>query len=372
MKMNKENNYPVVLMAGFLAFGEDEWLSKFLPYFGWWKTDIRKLFKVMGVECYTPSSGPFSSAWDKACETYAAIMGKTVDYGKAHSEKYGHERFGRSYDTPLFPDWGQLDESGKIKKLNLIGWSFGAPSERILTTLLAYGSVEERAVTPESELSDLFKGGHDNWVHSIISLSGVNNGTSLLYALDSLKVASPAIFGVYCLGSFLSNTPFSKIYDYRLDHFGLTVKPKLTNTGFNINTKAARKVIESEDNMFYDMTPHGSIEINEETKMCDKIYYYSQAACDTKNISGFSLPSKSSLKFPVLMPITSLIMGLYNSNRSDGKRIPVSRAKWGASDGMVNVDSSMYPKGDPFTFVHPFDKTEPGIWNVLPTENNKT
>ena len=50
----------------------------------------------MGIHTVAPSMGPFTSAWDRACEVYAQLVGGTVDYGKAHSEKYGHERYGRT------------------------------------------------------------------------------------------------------------------------------------------------------------------------------------------------------------------------------------------------------------------------------------
>lgn len=53
------------------------------------------------------------------------IKGGTVDYGKAHAEKYGMKRYGKTYPKPMLPQWGTLDENGDLVKVNLIGHSFG-------------------------------------------------------------------------------------------------------------------------------------------------------------------------------------------------------------------------------------------------------
>ena len=54
------------------------------------------------------------SAWDRTCELYAQLTGTRVDYGKAHAEKYGHARYGRTYEKPLFPGWGEPDADGWV------------------------------------------------------------------------------------------------------------------------------------------------------------------------------------------------------------------------------------------------------------------
>lgn len=368
--MYKINNYPFILVSGMCSFGEEEGLSKVFPYYGWWKTDIRKLFKSMGVECYTPSSGPFSSAWDKACEVYAALLGKTVDYGKAHSEKYGHERYGRTYKKALVPNWGTTDKNGNIKKVNLFGYSFGGPTERMLTNLLYLGSEEERAVTPEDELSDLFKGGHTNWIHSITSASATNNGVSILYVMDSLKILNPTETAIYGLGSFLSHTPLSKVLDFRLDHFGVTKEPNIKNIDFKIKGKNVKNLVHNEDNMFYDLYPHRAKELNENLKIFDNIYYLSFSGCATKEVKGVDAPSKSMLKFP-LFALPGLAEGVYRNKKTKENRMPIDKS-WGANDGVCNVKSSQYPIGEPHIFKTLNDDIEPGIWNVMPVEDTKT
>lgn len=369
--MERKNNYPFILVSGMFSYGEEEGLSKLFPYFGWWKTDVRKLFAGMGVECYNPSSGPFSSAWDKACEVYAALLGKTVDYGKAHSEKHGHARYGRTYEKALLPDWGKVDENGNVNKVNLFGYSFGAPTERMLTTLLYLGSEEERAVTPEDELSDLFKGGHTDWIHSITSASGTNNGSTFVYALESLKLLNATLTAVYGMGSLLSHTPMSKVLDFRLDHFGVTKKPSAKNLSFKIEGKNVKTVVNSEDNMFYDLMPHRAQELNEQLDIFDNIYYISYSGCCTKETLGVDLPSKYTWKFPVFFP-SALATGLYKSKRNDDNRIPID-SSWGANDGICNVKSSQYPLDEPYRHISSLsEEIKPGVWNVMPIEYSKT
>ena len=105
---------------------------------------------------------------DDVDRTLVLGLGGTVDYGKVHSEKYGHKRYGHTYDKPLVPDWGKLDAEGKIKKINLIGHSFGSPTTRTLVELLTNGSEEERKATKEGSLSPLFEGGHGDMIELLI------------------------------------------------------------------------------------------------------------------------------------------------------------------------------------------------------------
>ena len=149
--LEKTSDYPFIVVHGFLGYGEETLFSKVFPYFGFRPDrNVIKAARKAGFEVYQPSLGPFNSMWDRACELYAQIVGGTVDYGKVHSEKFGHRRYGHTYDKPLVPDWGKLDAEGKIKKINLIGHSFGSPTTRTLIELLYNGSEEERAGTPEN------------------------------------------------------------------------------------------------------------------------------------------------------------------------------------------------------------------------------
>jgi hypothetical protein len=36
------------------------------------------------------------------------------------------------------------------------------------------------------------------------------------------------------------------------------------------------------------------------------------------------------------------------------------------NDGLVDVNSAMYPKNEPFKYYNKDDKINPGMWNVMP------
>ena len=134
------NNYPVVLLHGFTGWGRNEMAG--YKYWGG-LTDLQAELRDSNYPVYTATVGPISSNWDRACDFYAFVKGGRVDYGKAHSEKHGHERFGRSHDG-ILPLWG---ESKAEAKIHIVGHSLGAQTARVLTSLLNAGSTEERAAS---------------------------------------------------------------------------------------------------------------------------------------------------------------------------------------------------------------------------------
>ena len=81
-----QNNYPIVLVHGFMGWGPDEMGS-----YNYWggKYDIKKLLEEQGHQVIVTSVGPVSSNWDRAVELYYQLKGGQVDYGKGHSDKFG-------------------------------------------------------------------------------------------------------------------------------------------------------------------------------------------------------------------------------------------------------------------------------------------
>ncbi len=110
-----------------------------MPYWGMTTGSLMKYLNNKGYECYAAQVGPLSGAWDRACELYAQLTGTTVDYGIAHSAEKGHERFGITYNEPLFEGWSA------DKKINLIGHSFGGATIRMFLEILANGAPGEVA-----------------------------------------------------------------------------------------------------------------------------------------------------------------------------------------------------------------------------------
>ena len=350
--------YPVVLLHGMFGFGQQQSTENVLPYFGIWKSHIRKMFDAEGVHTVAPSLGPFTGAWDRACEAYAQLVGGTVDYGKAHAEKYGHARYGRTYEA-LLPEWGTTDENGDIIKANLIGHSFGGVTSRMLTELLINGSEEERIATDPDDLSPLFAGGHD-WVHSITALAAPHNG------MTSVEGKVGAAMTQICRGicdfmNVLDATPLHTIYSLELDHWGITPPPgRLTNPLAALKDKEIVEYLTGEDNIIYDLTLTGAAKRNRQIPMQDHVYYFSHYGKRTVHVPvlDWELPKLKS--FPLLN-----VLGFFMGIQKDG----CPDKSWHANDMVINSCSALHPDGTPARDVTAATQDfKPGIWNVFPVE----
>lgn len=360
--MERLNNYPVILVHGFSGFGDDEAISRLFPYYGMWNGNVNTYYNKLGTECYTPSIGAFSSLWDRCCELYAQIVGGRVDYGKVHSEKNNHKRYGRTYRA-LVPDFGMLNSKGKIKKINLIGHSLGGPTVRMFIELLVNGSKEEREGTPENELSSLFKGGKEKWVHSVTTLASANDGISLLYAIE--KYAPTVSRGLLKVGSALGHTPLSKVYDFGLDQFDITREPSM-NLEFKINNAGIENYLNGDDCVLNDLYIHSARERMKDFKTYDSIYYFAYAGCRTKEKKKKNKHVPKSKMFFALKPVASII-GSFSIEQEDRNHAAVLD-DWKPNDGMVNTISSIAPIGEEHeAFVSDKD-CRPGVWYSMPIE----
>lgn len=350
--MKKTNNYPVIVVHGFLCWGSETKLNQFMPAFGMWTGNAQVAILQEGVPCFTPHVGPFSSMWDRACLLYAMLKGGRVDYGKVHSEKYGHDRYGKTYKA-LVPNWGELDEAGKIQKINLVGHSFGGPTVRTLIHLLAEGSEEERAGTPAGELSPLFEGGKQKWVHSCTTLAATHGGVTLPDA--GRPLVNPMAYFVYGVGNIVSGTPLATLYDFDMDRFGISSKAK----HLKLNKEALTRLVHMEDdNIFYELSTTGGSKLTKDYKTYDNIYYFSYHGKRTKTHFGFlELPTKD-----MFLPLRlfSVFECLYKT-KEFGK-------EWQPNDGLVNIPAARAPMNEPSTEFVSKDACKPGVWHVMPLE----
>ncbi len=166
-------NYTYVFVHGLMGWGSYDVANYLMPYWGMFGGDLMSFLNNSGFDCKAASVAPTSSAWDRACELYAQLTGTVTDYGKAHSEKYGHDRYGEDFTGRALVDkWSATD------KINILGHSFGGATVRTLAHLMANGDAEEIAATPANELSPLFSGGKADWIYSLTSLAAPHNGTS--------------------------------------------------------------------------------------------------------------------------------------------------------------------------------------------------
>ncbi|MCQ2488265.1 MAG: hypothetical protein MJ143_03185 [Clostridia bacterium] len=353
--MKMVTNYPYVLVHGMLGYGQEDFVNKIAPYYGMLSGNLRQYLTDQGFEVYDPSIGKLSSAWDRACELYAQLIGGTVDYGIAHSQKYGHKRFGRTYDKPLFEGWGS------DKKVNLVGHSFGGATIRLLATLLAKGSEAEIAATPKDEISGLFTGGKEDWVFSITAIASVHEGTTLMYgapkACDKLEDIT------YMLCNIAGDNFLGKFYESRMEQWDLIgwENGKVVSRPWSFEKQQAVK--KSHDNVWYDLTLKGAQEVNDTIECLPNVYYFSWPCCKTSQ-QFFTEKPKHTPRLtmcPLFQPF-SRVIGSYAKN--DINDIPIDE-HWLANDGVVPTISETSPFNEPHMDLHDL-KGEPkkGMWYI--------
>ncbi len=166
-------NYSYVFVHGLMGWGSYDTQYKLMPYWGMFGGELLKKLDKEGFDCHAASVDGTASAWDRACELYAQLTGTKTDYGKAHSEKYSHGRYGKDFTgDALIEKW---DSENKI---NLLGHSFGGATIRMLASLMEKGSPEEMNATDENDISPLFTGGKADYIYSLTALAAPHNGTS--------------------------------------------------------------------------------------------------------------------------------------------------------------------------------------------------
>ena len=351
----KASDYPFIFVHGMLGWGENTKGSQTYTYWGMSEEkSILNYFKSKGLTVYAPSVGPMSSAWDRACELYAQLTGTRVDYGAAHSEKYGHERYGRDYTGKGFlsENWYETD------KINLISHSFGGPTVTIFTYLMTTGSQEEIEAAPD-DCSELFKGNHD-CIFSVNTLESPHNGSPLSNLMCDTVL--PIYFMAFYMN--LQGTKENPTYDFMLDQWGLSCDPDEGTV--KLNLKGILNIAKSNDHAGYDMTIGGAKELEKYTPS-DKVYYFSFAADMTEEggIFGRQVSSDNVMSF-----FSNLIILMAN-HKYNGIKIDKS---WQANDGMVPVPSALYPNNAENChedYVEGMD-VQTGIWYVMPLASGQS
>lgn len=354
-------DYPYIFVHGMGGWSPENKFYSMSPYWGgglWLSdNDLIKILNEQGIEAYAPAVGPLSSAWDRACELYAQLVGGTVDYGEAHAKAHGHDRYGFTYEPIMGESWNLKD------KINLVGHSFGGATVRLFTSLLAYGCEEETAATG-AQTSELFKGGHDS-IHSCITLSAPHNGTQVSNMLYDLTGPYYIIVMLYNLiGATLGNDFI--VFSLQMSHFGITPKQGEKRAQFSFDT--INNYYRSGDNCYYDMTLRGAEELNSKIKLSENTYYYSYTTAATNtDCTGKQLIN------PTVTPIfyiSSMMLRMSEGKTYDGVKI---EGDWAVNDGIVPLISARYPLCDEATALSYEESIasgkaiESGRWYYMPT-----
>ena len=326
-------NYNFVFVHGLSGWGSYDAANKMVRYWGMFSGDVFGALEKEGFRCYAASVAPTGSAWDRVCELYAQLTGTVTDYGKEHSERCHHARYGKDFSKkPLIPAWSAED------KINLLGHSFGGATVRLLAELMANGSEAERAVTDAAELSGLFTGGKADWIYSVTTLSAPHNGTSAYTVSEKGK-------------------PVQRTNN------GLTggVRAALASV-ISIGTQPVPDGRIEEDYASYDMVIDNAIAMNARISTLPDAYYFSFSTTATdKNENGEYVPDETIME-PMFVGSAELI-GKFTGETEGG--YPVDE-QWRESDGLVNLISAIAPFGAP---QKEYDETDvpTGVWNVFPT-----
>ena len=369
---------PVVFVHGLFGWGQRDKIFRIMPYWGMTTGSLPDYLATQGYETYAASVGPLSSAWDRACELYAQLVGARTDYGVKHAQDFGHERYGIDYETPLFEGWGTQ------RAVNLVGHSFGGATTRLFLEILTNGCPEEVAAAKAAgvEPSPFFLGGKGSWVHSLTAIAAPHNGTTFIEAnSDFTKFAADLATGA---AKALGLSSLKGVYDFQLDQFGIR---KDDNETFS---QALDRVLRSDflshnDNAFLDLTIDKSLEINKGIEIQPNVYYFSYAGDQTSTdpLTGNHYPTVSAIPsngMCALMMPGSVNMGKYYDKYTAGG-IYIDQS-WLPNDGLVNTVSALYPtttdkntteclKRDGTQGWVNYDgysdiAFQPGIWYVMP------
>lgn len=320
-----------IFIHGLSGWGSYDIQNEFLPYWGMTGGDVIRYLNEQGYECYAASVDPKESAYDRACELYAQLYGKRVDYGAYHSKKAGHERFGKDYSKePLVKDF-------EDSRFVIVGHSFGGATVRLFSEILRNGLEDEIANTAPEDLSDFFRGGQGKELLAVVTLAAPTNGTTA-YDLYEDPSFDPSLIDVpeeYLEKSKAMRNVSTPEYDGR----------------------------QLWDYASFDMHIDNALALNSAITTFDDVYYFAYPCASTKMNEMGLLEPDPGLTEDLFMK-GSTYMCRYTGTTAGGFTVDES---WQQNDGLVNTVSAGAPIGAPSVNYAEGQEIRPGLWHVMPT-----
>jgi triacylglycerol lipase len=376
------NNYPIILVHGFLGFGRSEMLGyKYWGGFNDIQATLQKQFPDQLIA--TTADGPVSSSWERAIEAFYQIKGGCVDYGAIHAQTYGILEIpentyhnGRTCYAGYYPEWDQNHP------VHLVGHSMGGQDVKMLTQLLATnGAPLNPNLFPYATSAA--------WVASATTISTPNDGTTLIYQFDNLLHYVTQYLGDLAVLAEIKGDPVKDVFDFKLDQWQIT--PQLPHESYKSYLKRIEKSPlfkgYTKDFSSYDLSPEGAMVENDWVKDQPGVTYFSIATNSSYPAKGTgyatALKSTTFLYSAFVRPI-----GDYKPTASRIFPYPVTNPlykTWWPNDGVVptvaqpaptwamNSSGTIYTRGtqvNDLSVGGTVDLTNslpstPGQWNYL-------
>ena len=385
------NNYPIVLVHGFLGFGPEQYKDTGFKYWGGFDDIAGHMRSYKGSHQILVSAvGSISSSWDRSAELFYQIKGGCVDYGAVHAATAPHAQGEHrppgkcwaaepsnnpeNYPLALYPAWDAAHP------IHLLGHSQGGQTVRCLIELLENGSPNG-----DEGGGELYKGGKRGWVTSATTIAAPHDGTTLRDAIGDvapgLMQMSRSIAAMATGQKGLQPAP-----DFGLDQFGLKRQAGESERSYAMRVRSAPGWNANDfDSAQHEMGPDGAREFNAWVKTSPNVYYFSIA--NSATVAGaFCCNGSDRLLAPLqnkiyqyprqdMAPLTKPYAGEWivpslwrrgmgSYTQSAPGRVAVD-GRWFINDGVVNTVSMRAPSGQP---VRDYDGTAvKGSWNFLHT-----
>lgn len=344
-----QNTYPIVLVHGFMGWGEDE-----MGGYRYWggRQDYAQMLRDEGHTVFTVSIGPVSSNWERAVEVYTQLKGGQVDYGKAHAEQFNiiQKPEDKVYNA-LYPEWDE------VHPIHLIGHSMGGQTARMLQYLLSQ-EVVGNSETGEPEFSPLLGKTHTNWVRSITSISTPHNGTTLT---DVVTKIIP--FVQYFVG--VAGVVGTRFYEFDLQQWGFSRSEDESWAGY-VKRMRNHHAWKSKNMSSWDLSIVGAQELNGILQADPDVFYFS--ICTSTTEKKINSPNHFPIEgTSILARSRSKLLGSRVGYWADGTQ---TDSTWFENDGIVNTCSMAGPTtgvngADPIVLYEENDLLIPGQWYTM-------